>query len=120
MKCLVEVTGWDTEVQPNHTYLVSGDKMIAYRPHHTGPVEWFKHPMRLNRARRRFEERAVCSTEWGIESAEDPAVVTVQGSRGNNYEVNIQEKTCSCTGYRFHGRCRHLDQVIADQGLTAA
>lgn len=108
MKALREVTEWATDIQPNHVYLVEGDKIVAYQPFGTGSVVHFAHRSRLDRARRRFVEEPVDSALWGV-SAEQPAhIVSVAGSSGKTYEVNLEEGSCTCTGYRYHGRCKHL------------
>ena len=116
MKVLREVTEWATRIQPNHVYLVEGDKIVAYQPHGTGSVVHFEHRVRLDRARRRFCEEPVDAALWGI-SVEQPAhIVSVAGSRGATYEVNLEEGSCTCSGYQFRGRCKHLalaqEQVI--------
>ena len=108
MKVLREITEWATDIQPNHVYLVEGDKIIAYQPFGQGSVQHFTHRARLDRARRKFCEEPLDAALWGV-SAEQPAhIVTVQGSRGASYEVNLEEGTCTCSGYRCRGRCKHL------------
>ena len=108
MKVLREVTEWATEIQPNHVYLVEGDKILAYQPHGTGSVVHFENRVRLDRARRKFKEETVDSALWGI-SVEQPAhIVSVAGSKGKTYEVNLEEGSCTCSGYQFRGRCKHL------------
>ena len=108
MKVLREVTEWATDIQPNHVYLVEGDKIVAYQPFGIGAVVHFEHRSRLDRARRRFVEETLDAALWGV-SAEKPAhIVTVPGSRGASYEVNLQEGSCTCSGYQFRGRCKHL------------
>ena len=108
MKVLREVTEWATDIQPNHVYLVEGDKIVAYQPFGIGAVVHFEHRSRLDRARRRFVEETLDPALWGV-SVEKPAhIVTVPGSRGASYEVNLQEGSCTCSGYQFRGRCKHL------------
>jgi len=111
MKVLREITEWATDIQPNHIYLVEGDKIVAYQPFGTGDVVHFTHRARLDRARRKFKEETLDADLWGV-SAEQPAhIVTVPGSRGASYEVNLEEGTCTCSGYQFRGRCKHLAQA---------
>ena len=111
MKVLRELTEWATEIQPNHVYLVEGDKIVAYQPFGKGSVTHFDHRVRLDRARRRFCEEPVDSALWGI-SVEQPAyIVSVAGSKGKTYEVNLEEGSCTCSGYQFRGRCKHLAQA---------
>ena len=38
----------------------------------------------------------------------------VRGSKGNEYLVSLNERgfECECTGFQFHGRCKHSTQVL--------
>ncbi len=38
---------------------------------------------------------------------------TVPGSKNNTYTVTITDKgfECSCTGFTFHGKCKHITEV---------
>jgi len=40
----------------------------------------------------------------------------VQGSKGNSYTViHMGDKwTCTCPGYQYRNKCRHIDVVIRD------
>jgi len=111
MKVLREITEWATEIQPNHVYLVEGDKILAYQPFGKGSVTHFAHRSRLDRARRRFCEEPVDEALWGVSVAQPQHVVTVPGSKGASYEVNLEEGSCTCAGYQFRGRCKHLTQA---------
>ena len=116
MKVLREVTEWATEIQPNHVYLVEGDKIVAYQPFGTGSVVHFTHRARLDRARRRFCEEPVDEALWGISAHKPAHIVSIAGSKGASYEVNLEEGSCTCAGYQFRGRCKHLAQA---QEVTA-
>lgn len=39
----------------------------------------------------------------------------VQGSKGNTYSVELHDKgfDCDCTGFGFHGKCKHSKAVLA-------
>jgi len=113
MKVLREVTEWATDIQPNHVYLVEGDKIAAYQPFGTGDVVHFAHRARLDRARRRFVEEPVDSVLWQADAEQPAHIVSVAGSRGATYEVNLEEHTCTCSGYQFRGRCKHI--TIAEE-----
>ena len=55
MEAVKEITEWKVDFrQPNHTYLLDGDKVVAYRPWHTGEPVWGTH-MRFDRRYRKFE-----------------------------------------------------------------
>lgn len=57
MKAIKEITKWDIDYRvPNHTYLVDGDKAIAYRPWHDGEAVYFDHPLKFSKSYRKFVE----------------------------------------------------------------
>ena len=43
---------------------------------------------------------------------------TVKGSKGNSYRVEAYNGSwrCSCKGYEFRRKCRHIEEVKRDQG----
>jgi hypothetical protein len=108
LEALKEVTEWKVDFrQPNHTYLLDGDKLVAYRPWHTGEPVWGT-PMRFDRRYRKFEPADL--KLFGIVDA--PAVNSstkvVKGSKGNEYILDLDEGTCTCPGFKFRGKCRHI------------
>jgi hypothetical protein len=120
MKVLKEITVWEVEHrQPNHTYLLSGDKVVAYKKWHEGEAEVFKKPMRFDRARRKFTELKYVATEWGVEE-EQKNIVVVEGSKGNTYEVDLDEEKCNCPGHTYRGHCKHIDLAKSRVALAAA
>lgn len=114
MKVLKEVTEtWTTDFMPNHTYLMDGDKVVAYKPWHEDDVQHLKGTFRLDRARRKFVELPFVAKDWGIEAVATPTVVQVPGSKGNTYRVNIAAETCDCPGHTYRGHCKHI-QIARD------
>lgn len=110
MEVLKEITEWKVDFrQPNHTYLLKGDKVLAYRPWHTGEPVWGT-PMQFDRRYRKFEPADL--TLFGIvdapENTAENALQAVQGSKGDTYYVDLEAKTCTCPGYKFRGKCRHI------------
>jgi hypothetical protein len=117
MKIYQEVTEWKgvTYRQPNHVYLMDGDRAYAYSRWGEGKPEYFKNPSRLDKRGRKFIE--VKKNPWGfnlkIRSAEEkPAGKTweVQGSKGNTYTVSLLDGrwSCTCPGATFRGSCKHI------------
>ena len=107
MLALKEVTEWNVEFkQPNHTYLVDGDKILAYRQWHAGKPIYCKAPVRLDKRYRKFVE--VDIAQFGEVPEPTRNIKKVQGSKGNIYTVDLDAKTCSCEGYKWRGSCKHL------------
>lgn len=122
MKVLKEVTdSWTTDFAPNHTYLLEGEKILAYKPWHDNPVQHLSGKMRLDRARRKFKELPFVAAEWGLEEQSTPSnIVIIEGSKGNTYEVDIEEGTCTCPGHQFRGKCKHVEMAKSRvDGVTA-
>jgi hypothetical protein len=112
MQVLQEVTQWECQIQPNHTYLVDGDRIIAYRKLGKGEAITCTGKFKIDRRGRKFVKLGIESFP-GFEPAAAPAVlVEVKGSRGDVYQVNVEEKTCTCQGFLFRGRCKHIEQAI--------
>jgi hypothetical protein len=108
MLALKEVTEWNVEYkQPNHTYLVDGDKILAYKQWHAGEPIYSKTPVRLNKRYRKFVE--VDIAQFGQVCGPVRNIKKVQGSKGNVYTVDLDAKTCSCEGYKWRGKCKHVE-----------
>lgn len=112
MKVLEEITEWKSNT-PNHTYFVSEgrDRMFGYVPLSTGVPVTFSKPIRFETRGRRF--RAV-DNRWNFAvTATVNPTWTVEGSRGNQYQVEKTETglTCTCPGFAFRGKCRHVTEI---------
>jgi len=113
MKAFQETTDW---VWPNHVYFLndSRDKMYGYVRAKDGRVEVFNKTYRFHVRGRKFKEVA---DVWGVTVDETEPVVgrnwTVSGSKGNSYTVTEEHGlwTCTCTGFKFHGECKHIRSV---------
>ena len=54
---LKEVTEWAVDYrQPNHTYLLRKEKVIAYQRWHEGEPVYYSAPQKLDQRRRKFEK----------------------------------------------------------------
>jgi len=107
-----EITNWDVDYrQPNHVYLMSGDRAYAYSPWGESKLVFFNNPRRIDRRGRKFKE--VPNTFNYVDETPVNPYWVVQGSRGNTYTVEQTDSglTCTCTGYKFRGKCKHLQEV---------
>ena len=104
-----EITQWNVEYrQPNHTYLLDGDKIIAYIKWHEGEPEYLRTPLKLDRRGRKFEELKINPFSVKVESK----LIEFKGSKGNSYFVDPEAQTCTCPGFTFRGDCKHIKENI--------
>lgn len=90
--------------------LTSDDPMVDLR------VIAFKNILTWNGTPFRF-------TSHEVKAKAMPDYVIVQGSNANVYRIAIAQdgtKTCSCPGFGFRGRCKHVDQYNADQSRVTS
>ena len=97
IEILQEVTDWGDQAIANGIYHVNGaGQLVQYND------KVFNSPMKqFSKSRRKF-------TKIGErEEALAPGVETVQGSNGKVY--TIDDGKCSCPGYTFRGKCKHVE-----------
>jgi hypothetical protein len=109
-----ETTEWaDSPSSINHTYLLEGDKMIAYMRSQTSVPFYFKTPIRIDRRGRRFE--LVEPNPFDLLAvpvmAQTNEIREIEGSKGARYYVNTDAKTCTCPGYTYRGTCKHTKEL---------
>ena len=107
IKILREVTGTVNgfTYQP-HLYYVRGDKLVWFQvSDYSRGLDKYAVPKKFDRARRKFE------TIGEIEEETPANIVEVSGSNGNTYSVDLDNGTCSCTGFKFRGKCKHIEQA---------
>ena len=113
MEAVRETTVW-TGVdyrQPNHDYLLDGDRVVAYRPWGTGEIIRGSGKLKIDRRGRKFVPLDPNPFLGLDEPQKEPMVVEVQGSKGAVYQVNLEEKSCTCPGYTFRGECKHIKEI---------
>lgn len=110
-----EITAdWDVEYRPpNHTYLMSDSmsKIYGYfKWHNPNDFVLLRTPLRFDTRYRKFK-----ILQKGYNFAGEDSVPTweIAGSNGNKYVVFKDELgyNCSCVGYKYHGKCKHIEQV---------
>lgn len=124
LEIMQEVTEWSGfQRQPNHVYLMDGDRALAYSRWGKDRPFYFKTFQRIDRRGRKFVE--VARNKWKFDMSlalPEPEQIKplgqtwrVTGSKGDEYTVTLAEGqwTCSCPGHGFRGRCRHVDQLTA-------
>ena len=109
-----EITEWvDAPDTINHTYLLEGDRMIAYIRSQTIVPFYFKKPITISRSGRKFElvEPNPFEHVPSVVIEQQSEVREIEGSRGNKYYLNVDDRTCTCPGYTYRGSCKHLKEL---------
>jgi len=112
MLVLQEITEWGNST-PNHIYFLNDDKskMLAYVRAGTSAVFKFSKPLGFDPRKRKFKE---VKNTWGFEEEKpiDPSW-QIAGSKGNSYTVEKTQTgyTCTCSGFKFRGHCKHIAAV---------
>lgn len=103
-----ETTQWSSPVT-NHIYFLndSRTKMYAYIRGDTGESKIFKNPIEISVRGRTFEVLRK------VDNEKEPSGVAITGSKGDVYYVTNHngEYKCTCTGYKYHGTCKHIEKV---------
>jgi hypothetical protein len=96
-----ETTKWTA---PNHIYVLDDrmQNMIAYVPEGSNQVKKFRAPIAIDRRGRTFEP---------LEDPEPTTTVVVPGSKGQTYVVAQDGSVCSCPGFQFRSKCRHVAEI---------
>lgn len=120
MEAIRETTVWDNNT-PNHTYLLDGTTLVAYiKQSETTPIYLKKGIKGFDKRGRKFEVvKPSPFKDWAkllkafVEAEPTPSYIKkVAGSKpGVTYEVNTQEKTCTCPGFTFRGDCKHVVEI---------
>ena len=110
MKYLQETTDWGNHNVPNHIYYVndSKTKMVGYIKAGSKSLFKFSKPMTIDVRGRKFVELKKNPFKVKAESN----LIQVTGSKGDTYFVDPDNKTCTCSGFQFRGRCKHIDSVL--------
>lgn len=110
MIALKETTVWKDGSTSNHTYLLSGDSLVAYIRKGTTEPFYFKTPIKgFSKSHRKFEE--VKPNPFTVPMVESH-IRQVAGSKpGVVYEVDTEHNTCTCPGFTFRGSCKHVTEA---------
>lgn len=111
-----EITKWDVEYrQPNHTYLMSEnmEKIYGYFMwNNPKDFKMFKQPLRFDTRYRKFK---VLKRNMYFKGQEPTHQIwEVKGTKDHVYTVEKSDNGwyCSCIGFKYHGKCKHIDGVM--------
>lgn len=116
MKAFLETTQWAGDKNFNHVYWMDDakNKVYAYAPWgQPDSVKVFNKPFMIDTRGRKFQ--VVRNTFGFVDTSISTTnkIWTVAGSKGTIYTIEETTRglTCTCSGFRFRGHCKHLDQV---------
>jgi hypothetical protein len=120
LEIIKETTVWSGDYQNcNHIYLLDSSKIIAYVKSGDSSVQVLRTPLRIDKRYRTFIKANHDGLAKLIKSQpKDPntKVFKVQ-SNTKEYFVKVTNNrySCTCTGYNFRGKCKHIDAVAKKQ-----
>jgi hypothetical protein len=118
MIVLKETTEWNDNT-PNHIYFVSDNKskLLAYIKSGTKEVLKMSVPIAFSTTRRKFIE--VKNTFGFKDEKSTNPTWEVAGSNGSTYiiEQTNNSYVCSCSGFKFRGKCKHLTEFLGNNIL---
>jgi hypothetical protein len=114
MKWFAETTDYKDSV-PNGIYLLDDAKvkMYAFKPKGTGDIKVFKNPIKIETRGRKFVVNPV-QFKTGLKEPEpEGRYWIVKGSKGDEYKVTESggNFNCTCSGWRFRGACKHVENI---------
>jgi len=106
MEALQETTGG--AFHP-HVYLLDGNNLVAYiKSGETQPF-YFKNPIKgFDKRGRKFA--TVTPNPFKVKQQSN--LITVKGSKGNEYTIDPESKSCNCPGFTFRGACKHVAEYV--------
>jgi hypothetical protein len=114
MKWFAETTDWKDSV-PNGIYLLDDGKtkMYAFKAKGTEAIKVFRNPIRIDLRGRKFVVNSVQFRTELTEPEPEGRTWTVKGSKGDEYKITEVNGnlSCTCSGFRFRGDCRHVKSV---------
>jgi len=120
LEILKETTVWNTDsAVPNHTYLLDGDKLVAYAKFGSDEIVISKTQIKISKRYRTFvRDSHVGLKKLIVTKPPEAGVRTFKiNSKEKEYFVTLKEKSntfsCTCTGFQFRGKCKHVEAVVA-------
>ena len=119
LEILKETTVWSDGSNANHTYLLDGSKIVAYAKHSDNSVQVLRTQIKIDKRYRTFIKAKHFGLENIIKSSPTKSNIRVfkVKSKEKEYFVELSDYnyTCTCTGFNFRGKCKHIDAVAKKQ-----
>ena len=119
LEILKETTVWSDGSNANHTYLLDGSKIVAYAKSSDNSVQVLRTQIKIDKRYRTFIKTKHSGLEKLIKNTipkSNTRVFKVQ-SKEKEYFVELSDYnySCTCTGFNFRGKCKHIDAVAKKQ-----
>ena len=119
LEILKETTIWSDGSNANHTYLLDGTKIIAYAKSSDNSVQVLRTQIKIDKRYRTFVKTKHFGLQNLIKSTPTKSNTRVfkVKSKEKEYFVELSDYnyTCTCTGFNFRGKCKHIDAVAKKQ-----
>ena len=119
LEILKETTVWSDGSNANHTYLLDGSKIIAYAKYSDNSVQVLRTQIKIDKRYRTFVKTKHFGLQNLIKSTPTKSNTRVfkVKSKEKEYFVELSDYnyTCTCTGFNFRGKCKHIDAVAKKQ-----
>ena len=119
LEILKETTVWSDGSNANHTYLLDGSKIIAYAKYSDNSVQVLRTQIKIDKRYRTFIKAKHFGLQNLIKSTPTKSNTRVfkVKSKEKEYFVELSDYnyTCTCTGFNFRGKCKHIDVVAKKQ-----
>jgi len=121
LEILKETTVWSDGSNANHTYLLEGTKIVAYAKFGGDEVQVLKTQIKIDKRYRTFIKTKHFGLEKFIKKTPIKSNTRVFKvvSKTKEYFVELSDYnyTCTCTGFNFRGKCKHITAVVETQQL---
>ncbi len=119
LEILKETTIWSDGSTANHTYLLDGTKIIAYAKSSDNSVQVLRTQIKIDKRYRTFIKAKHFGLQNLIKSTPTKSNTRVfkVKSKEKEYFVELSDYnyTCTCTGFNFRGKCKHITAVVESQ-----
>ena len=119
LEILKETTVWSDGSNANHTYLLDGTKIIAYAKSSDNSIQVLRTQIKIDKRYRTFIKAKHFGLQNLIKSTPTKSNTRVfkVKSKEKEYFVELSDYnyTCTCTGFNFRGKCKHIDVVAKKQ-----
>ena len=119
LEILTETTSWSDGSNANHTYLLDGNKIIAYAKFGGDDIQVLKTQIRIDKRYRTFIKTKHSSLEISIKNTKPKSNTRVFKVKSNTKEYIVElsdyNYSCTCTGFNFRAKCKHITAVAEKQ-----